>query len=107
MESPLPANLNEEQVAQVKVSLAEMAKPFQDKVESLKKLMETEEQKVSLSLTQSSSKPSFDENSYQEAINLLHQNPKNGAALTQLKTLFTNAGLNRPAAYFEGRIQGL
>ncbi len=103
--SPLPANLNEEQLTQVKASLAEMALPFQTKVEALKKLLSTEEQKVSLS--QSSAKTPFDENQYQVSINQLHQNPKNVAALTQLKALFANAGMNRPAAYFEGRIQGL
>jgi len=105
LESPMPSNLSEEQIAQIKASLMEMAKPFQEKVVSLQQLLDAESQKVSM--TQSSAKGIFDEKGYQDGIAQLHQNPKNAAALGRLKSVFETAGLSRPAAYFEGRIQGL
>ena len=105
LESPIPAGLSDDQVAQIKVSLNEMAKPFQEKVEALQKLLDSETQKISL--TQSSAKSQFDDQGYQEAIALLHQNPKDRTALIRLKSVFESAGMVRPAAYFEGRIQSL
>jgi hypothetical protein len=103
--SPMPAGLTDEQIAQIQISLQEMAKPFQEKVAALQKLLDVETQKISL--TQSSAKVAFDESGYQQAISALHANPKDREALARLKVIFESAGQVRPAAYFEGRIQSL
>jgi hypothetical protein len=105
LQSPMPAGLSEDQLAQIKASLVEMAKPFLEKVDALSKLLQEETMKVSM--IQSGAKTAFDEQGYQQAISQLHVNPKNREALNQLKTIFETAGQIRPAAYFEGRIQSL
>jgi hypothetical protein len=105
MQSPIPQNLNSEQVEQIQAGLSEMAKPFQEKVTMLQQMLDQETQKVGM--TQSSAQAEFDEKNYQVAIGQLNQNPKEVTVLRTLKSLFETAGLSRPAAYFEGRIQGL
>jgi hypothetical protein len=97
--------LNSEQVEQIQAGLSEMAKPFQEKVTMLQQMLDQETQKVGM--TQSSAQAEFDEKNYQVAIGQLNQNPKEVTVLRTLKSLFETAGLSRPAAYFEGRIQGL
>ncbi len=105
LQSPMPAGLSEEQLDQIRNSLAEMAKPFLEKVDVLSKLLQEETMKVSM--TQSGASVAFDDQGYRQSIEALHLNPKNRESLIRLKSIFDSAGQVRPAAYFEGRIQSL
>jgi len=112
MGSPMPAQLNEAQVAQIKASLSEMAKPFQDKSDSLATLLKTKsDAKIVVNQVPASDHPAeqkmSDSVAYQEAVKQLHENPHNAAALKQLKQIFSDSHQGRLSAYYEGRIEAL
>jgi hypothetical protein len=128
MASPMPANLDEAQTAQVKQGLTQMAQPFGEKSTEIQALLDKEKPKavtveekrlfdpslatsstgdLAIVSTKSSATATLDVKAYEAAVSDLHVNPKNQVALGQLKQIFASAGMSRLASYFEGRMQGM
>jgi hypothetical protein len=106
--SPIPAQLDPESIAQIKQSLQEMAKPFSEKTVAYKALSDAESKKLLVAEnTQTRAKPTAIHDVHKLALSTLHENPQEEAALKNLKSFYESNGQNRLAAYFEGRIQQL
>lgn len=112
--SPMPPKLSEEQLAQVKTGLAEMAKPFAQKSAELQTLLSIEQAKVASGgpapasasdLAVNNNAALFDTQGYEQAVGELHHNPKSQTALQHLKQIFASSGMTRLASYFDGRMQ--
>ena len=126
-ETPIPDGLNEEAIAQVKNSLATMARPFDDKAESYKKLLKTElekrgqsteglEEKVYVAKDLSSALTKPEKEKKMMVVNLdevfpllrqLNQDPLSHEAVNALKKLYSSQGKSRLASYYEGRLKSL
>ena len=122
-ETPIPEGLNEEALAQVKNSLATMARPFDEKSQSYKKLLQTElekrdeggeEQYVAKDLLAALVKPEKEKKAV--VVNLdevfpllreLNEDPLSHEAVNALKDLYLNQGKSRLASYYEGRLKSL
>ena len=128
IETPIPEGLNDEALAQVKNSLITMARPFGDKSESYRKLLETELEKrgesfdadgskkiyVAKDLLANLQKPELEKKTV--TINLaevfpllrkLNDNPLSYETVDSLKKLYLDRGKNRLASYYEGRLENL
>ena len=125
--TPIPEGLNEDAVAQVKNSLIAMARPFDDKAESYKKLLKNELEKRGESvgdgeervympedLLAGLKKPLKDKKmavvNLDEVFPLLRQlneDPLSHETVSSLKNLYLNQGKNRLASYYEGRLKSL
>jgi hypothetical protein len=105
--SPLPPGLIPEAVEQIKASLTEMAKPFQDKAKAYTDLLATATAPAAEAAIKTSAAAPASINGAQRqiALSALHGNPNDLAALTTLKTMYQAGGQVRLAAYFEGRIR--
>ena len=127
-ETPMPEGLNEEAMAQVKNSLATMARPFGDKAESYKKLLQTELEKrkesveglddrtyVAKELLAALEKPQLEDkkavmidlDKVFPLLRQLNENPLSHDAVSALKELYLNQGKSRLASYYEGRLKSL
>ncbi len=110
--SPIPAELNSEQVAQIQAGLTEMAKPFAEQVAALNSLLASEKSKVSASevaprqVSSSSLDMAGFEQNYKTALNEFHKNPYDMAGIQKLKSIADSASQNRISLYFEGRSKG-
>lgn len=126
LSSPLPASLNDEQKKNVQASLAELAKPFQDRSEATAKLLGEELAKA----TDPSQRQRLDQLAATEldkivadekaaaitqtapvssstlapSLAALRRNPKDTAALESLRDAYRTSRQDRLALYFEGRL---
>ena len=126
-ETPIPKGLNEEALAQVNNSLSTMARPFDDKAVSYRKLLEGELEKqdkkledlseatyVAKDLLASLERPEKDK--AVAVVNLddvfpllrqLNEDPLAYDVVKSLKNLYLDQGKSRLASYYEGRLKNL
>lgn len=109
LDSPIPAGLNEEQMAQVRSGLHEMSQPFADQSTSVGALIESESAKaasmpVSDRVVTSASSVTM-ESELKTHLAALSKNPRDRAALAGLRDGYRAIGKNRLAMYFEGRLR--
>lgn len=112
-QSPIPSGLTDEVQEQVKAQIAEMAKPFRDQAQEIEQLIAqippaANTQDAPLVVSQAAAQPVPGAHpGVRGALEALHANPQDRAALATLESHHTSAGRKRLSAYFHGRIQSL
>ncbi|RYF46022.1 MAG: hypothetical protein EOO38_14930 [Cytophagaceae bacterium] len=115
MSSPIPPGLVPDQEARIRESLAEMAKPFQERAVELGTMMASEAGKAQAAGTDtvatqmSSAVPAPVEVSSErvQLISKMHENPRDTMVLASLRDSYRSSKQERLELYFEGRIQQL
>lgn len=129
--SPLPPSLDEEQAAQLKQSLDQMARPFVDKAKDFEALAREQlakvespadkailQEKISYGASEFSPETFMDgfaqtrkglaavpdKQERDTALAVLNENPAERGSLEKLRNYYEHRGEKRLAAYFEGRI---
>ena len=126
LDTPIPKELNEAAVAEVKLALQKMADPFIEKAQGYDQLS-SPETKMAESTDQGTSEQPLakaetsiartgiagipdeplDQTDRDAYLSNLHQNPSDKVALEGVKKFYQQKGNARLVAYFEGRLQQL
>ena len=129
LDSPVPAEVSPEMLAEVKASLNAMAEPFTQKSKDFEKLArdqvaqiaqiseraafealllpETEPAKVvkvDYPAKPAAVASAVPDDGYKAALGTLHTDPASSTALTQIKSFYESQGKERLASYFQGRL---
>ncbi len=109
LKSPLPEQLNAEQMEQVQQSIAQMAEPFETKAKAYDTLAaeQSEKSKTQPAITQVEAPVAEDPATLSRAVNALHADPTAKATLIEMQNYYTTRARPRLAAYFKGRIAQL
>ncbi len=111
--SPIPPGLNADQETRIRESLAEMAKPFQERATEIGTMLTNESAKPKSATDQVATNMSSAVQTTalsperSALIEKMHQNPRDTIVLSNLRDLHRGAHQERLALYFEGRIQQL
>jgi hypothetical protein len=106
LKSPIPEGVPAESVAQIQAALAEMAAPFQEKAQGYAQLAAGLPTVGGDTVAFAQAAPVRAETGVRErALEALHRDPLDAAALAALKGHYEAQGAWRLAAYFEGRLQ--
>lgn len=128
LNSPFPAELSPEVLAEVKASLAAMAEPFQKKAADYTKLAQDQLAQIPVvseraaleALLVPEAEPAkvvkvedpapaaavaaIPEDGYKKALGTLHEDPASSLALGEIKGFYEAQGKERLASYFQGRL---